>query len=87
MSTQARNSNCSLCLQEIKIVCILSSCIQDKVISKNKMRVNIKSDNPEVSRTFLIIQFFVFLMLNTLFICAFLGYKYIPAVHDFIKYP
>ncbi len=51
------------------------------------MRVDIKSDNPGVSKTFLRIQFFVFLGLNSLFLLVFLGYKYVPAIHDYIKYP
>jgi len=51
------------------------------------MRVDSKSDNPAVSKTFLKIQFFVFLGLNSLFLMTFLGYKYVPAIHDLIKYP
>ena len=47
-------------------------------------RVDTKSDNPEVSRTFLWIQFTVFTGLNILFLVIFLLYKYNSAFHTLI---
>jgi len=47
-------------------------------------RVNAGSDNPDVSRTFLWIQFGVFTGLNILFLVIFLLYKYNSAFHSVI---
>ena len=48
-------------------------------------RVDAKSDNPNVSRTFLWIQFFVFTGLNTLFLIVYLLYQHNPAFHSVIS--
>tara|TARA_B100000965_G_C19548340_1_gene738935 strand:+ start:914 stop:1087 length:174 start_codon:yes stop_codon:yes gene_type:complete len=47
-------------------------------------RVNAGFDNPDVSRTFLWIQFGVFTGLNFLFLVIFLLYKYNSAFHSLI---
>ena len=47
-------------------------------------RVDAGFDNPEVSRTFLWIQFIVFTGLNVLFLIIFLLYKYNSAFHSVI---
>ncbi len=47
-------------------------------------RVNAKSDNPDVSRNFLWIQFGVFTGLNIMFLAIFLLYKYNPIFHSII---
>ncbi len=47
-------------------------------------RVNAGYDNPEVSRTFLWIQFAVFSGLNILFLVTFFLYKYNIAFHMLI---
>ena len=47
-------------------------------------RVDAGFDNPDVSRTFLWIQFGVFTALNVLFLVMFLLYKFNPAVHSVI---
>ena len=47
-------------------------------------RVDAGFDNPDVSRTFLRIQFGVFTGLNVLFLVIFLLYKFNPAFHSVI---
>ena len=47
-------------------------------------RVNAGFDNPDVSGTFLWIQFFVFTGLNVLFLFMYLLYKFNPAFHSVI---
>ena len=47
-------------------------------------RVDAGFDNPNVSRTFLWIQFFVFTGLNILFLIIYLLYKLNPAFHTVI---
>ena len=47
-------------------------------------RVDAGFDNPDVSRTFLWIQFGVFTGLNVLFLVIFLLYKFNPAFHSVI---
>ena len=47
-------------------------------------RVDAGFDNPDVSRTFLWIQFIVFTGLNLLFLVIFLLYKLNPAFHSVI---
>ena len=47
-------------------------------------RVDAGFDNPDVSRTFLWIQFGVFTSLNLLFLFIFLLYKFNPAFHSVI---
>ena len=47
-------------------------------------RVDAGFDNPDVSRTFLWIQFGVFTGLNFLFLVMFLLYKFNPAFHSVI---
>jgi hypothetical protein len=47
-------------------------------------RVDAGFDNPDVSRTFLWIQFGVFTGLNVLFLVTFLLYKFNPTFHSFI---
>ncbi len=47
-------------------------------------RVDAGFDNPDVSRTFLWIQFAVFTGLNVLFLVIFLLYKFNPAFHSVI---
>ena len=47
-------------------------------------RVDAGFDNPDVSRTFLWIQFGVFTGLNILFLVIFLLYKYNAAFHSVI---
>ena len=47
-------------------------------------RVDAGFDNPNVSRTFLWIQFGVFTGLNVLFLVIFLLYKYNTAFHSII---
>ena len=47
-------------------------------------RVDAGFDNPDVSRTFLWIQFVVFTGLNVLFLIFFLFYKYNSAFHSVI---
>ena len=47
-------------------------------------RVDAGFDNPDVSRTFLWIQFGVFTALNVLFLVMFLLYKFNPAFHSVI---
>ena len=48
------------------------------------LRVDAKSDNPKVGKTFLWIQFGVALFLNGSFLIAFLLYKYNSDFHNFI---
>ncbi len=48
-------------------------------------RVDAGFDNPDVSRTFLWIQFGVFTGLNLLFLVVFLLYKFNPAFHGVIS--
>ena len=48
-------------------------------------RVNAGFDNPDVSRTFLWIQFGVFTGLNVLFLLIFLLYKYNSVFHSVIS--
>tara|TARA_Y100001968_G_C19246863_1_gene662359 strand:+ start:78 stop:251 length:174 start_codon:yes stop_codon:yes gene_type:complete len=48
-------------------------------------RIDAGFDNPDVSRTFLWIQFGVFTVLNLLFLSMFLLYKYNPAFHSVIS--
>ena len=50
----------------------------------NTFRVDAGFDNPDVSRTFLWIQFGVFTGLNVLFLVVFLLYKFNPAFHSVI---
>lgn len=57
---------------------------QVKSLKTMAFRVNAKSDNPEVSRTFLWIQFSVAFGLNAMFLLAFMLYKYNPDFHSFI---
>ena len=47
-------------------------------------RVDAGFDNPDVSRTFLWIQFVVFTSLNVLFLVIFFLYKFNPAFHSVI---
>ena len=47
-------------------------------------RVDAGFDNPDVSRTFLWIQFGVFTGLNVLFLVVFLLYKFNPTFHSVI---
>ena len=47
-------------------------------------RVNSGFDNPDVSKTFLWIQFGVFTGLNVLFLVIFLLYKFNPGFHSVI---
>tara|TARA_Y100001968_G_scaffold175597_1_gene160907 strand:+ start:650 stop:823 length:174 start_codon:yes stop_codon:yes gene_type:complete len=47
-------------------------------------RVDAGFDNPDVSRTFLWIQFCVFTGLNVLFLVIYLLYKFNPAFHSVI---
>ena len=48
------------------------------------LRVDAKSDNPNVGKTFLWIQFGVALFLNGSFLLAFLLFKFNPSFHSFI---
>ena len=47
-------------------------------------RVDARFDNPDVSRTFLWIQFGIFTGLNVLFLVIFLLYKFNSAFHSVI---
>ena len=47
-------------------------------------RVDAGFDNPDVSRTFLWIQFGIFTGLNVLFLVIFLLYKFNPTFHSLI---
>ena len=49
-----------------------------------EFRVDAGFDNPNVSRTFLWIQFAVFTGLNFLFLVFYLLYKFNPAIHSLI---